>query len=240
MGEDSIIVYGHNLVTEVMGQWTFAELTYAAMTGGTRPSAAQTRMIDVLLTTFVDHGVTPSSLATRLTLLGAPEAMQGAVAAGLCGAGSRYLGTMQTAGEMLAAALAGSDAAATDSELAHIASLVVRDYLADRRQLPGLGHPEHKSGDPRTARLLAIARETGVAGRHCALLFLIAEAFTAATQRALPVNAAGLSGAIVADMGLPPMAGRGLAVISRAAGLVATVLSEVREPTAQAIWDSLR
>ena len=70
MGEDSIIVYGHNLVTEVMGQWTFAELTYAAMTGGTRPSAAQTRMIDVLLTTFVDHGVTPSSLATRLTPAG--------------------------------------------------------------------------------------------------------------------------------------------------------------------------
>ena len=54
------------------------------------------------------------------------------------------------------------------------------------------------------------------------------------------MNAAGLAGAIVVDMGLPPVAARGLAVVSRAAGLAGVVLSELREPTAQGIWDGLR
>lgn len=236
MTEDRITVYGHDLVNDIMGQWSFAELVHAALTGGQRPSAAQARMIDVLLTTFVDHGVTPSSLATRLTLLGAPEAMQAAIAAGLCGAGSRYLGTMQVAGDMLVEALDGCG----ENALTDIAASVVQRYRDERRQLPGFGHPEHKTGDPRTPKLMAIARETGVAGRHCDLLFAIGDALTEATGRTLPVNAAGLSGAIVADMGLPSVAGRGLAVISRAAGLVGIVISEMREPTAQAIWDGLR
>ena len=236
MSEDKITVYGHDLVHEIMGQWTFAEVVFAALVGGQRPSAQQARMIDVLLTTFVDHGVTPSSLATRLTLLGAPEAMQAAIAAGLCGAGSRYLGTMQIAAEMLSGALEGNDQA----DLSGIASALVQQYRAAKRQLPGLGHPEHKSGDPRTPKLMEIARETGSAGRHCKLLFSISDAFTETTGRQLPVNAAGLSGAIVADMGLSAVAARGLAVISRAAGLVGIVISEMREPTAQTIWDGLR
>jgi citrate synthase len=236
MSDDVITVYGHDLVKDVMGQWSFAEIVFAALVGGQRPTAAQGRMIDVLLTTFVDHGVTPSSLATRLTLLGAPEAMQAAIAAGLCGAGSRYLGTMQIAGELLMEALDGKE----QDDLAAIAADIVERYRSEKRQLPGLGHPEHKTGDPRTPKLMEIARETGIAGRHCDLLFAISDALTAATGRKLPVNAAGLSGAIVADMGLPAVAGRGLAVISRAAGLVGIVISEMRTPTAQKIWDGLR
>ena len=205
MSADVITVYGHDLVDEVMGNWSFAELTYAAMSGGRRPSAAEARMFDVLLTTFVDHGVTPSSLATRLTLLGAPEAMQAAIAAGLCGAGSRYLGTMQQSGEMLVATLApGADT--SPAGLRVLARDVVERYRRERRQIPGLGHPEHKDGDPRTPKLLAIARETGVAGAHCALLAEIGTAFAEITGRRLPVNAAGLSGAIVVDMGLPAAA----------------------------------
>jgi citrate synthase len=240
MSADKIVVYGHDLVDDVMGQWGFAELAYAALTGGTRPTPNQARMIDVLLTTFMDHGVTPSSLATRLTLLGAPEAMQAAIAAGLCGAGSRYLGTMQSAGEMLVDALREHAGAANAATLQQVAQKVVAAYRASKRQIPGLGHPEHKTGDPRTPKLLQIASETQVAGVHCDLLLAIADAFAVATGRALPLNAAGLAGAIVVDMGLPPVAARGLAVVSRAAGLAGVVLSELREPQAQAIWDELR
>lgn len=239
MSADVITVYGHDLVDEIMGRWSFAELAYAAMTDGQRPTPAQARMIDVLLTTFVDHGVTPSSLATRLTFLGAPEAMQSAIAAGLCGAGSRYLGTMQLSAELLASALA-TRSGRTPDELRELAQSIVLEHRRDRRQIPGLGHPEHKNGDPRTPKLLAIARETGVAGAHCELLLAIGHAYATLAGRTLPVNAAGLAGAIVVDMGLPPAAARGLAVVSRAAGLVGVVLSEMRTPTAQAIWDGLR
>lgn len=234
MSEDVIEVYGHDLVHEVMGQWSFAELAYAALTGGTRPTASQAKMVDVLLTTFVDHGVTPSSLATRLTLLGSPEAMHAAIAAGICGAGSRYLGTMQSAGELLV------DALQRHPVVEDAAREVVSQSRTDRIPIPGLGHPEHKTGDPRTPKLSDIARANGCFGPHCQLLFAIGNAFAETTGRSLPVNAAGLAGAIVVDMGLPPVAGRGLAIVSRAAGLVGVVLSEKRNPTAQKIWDDLR
>lgn len=240
MSADRISVYGHDLVSDVMGSWTFAEFAYAALTGGRRPSAGHARMIDVLLTTFMDHGVTPSSIVTRLTLLGAPEALQAAVAAGLCGAGSRYLGTMQLSAEMLLAASKNHGGTAGMIPVREIAEGVVEQFRRDRKTIPGLGHPEHKTGDPRTPKLLDIARETGSAGRHCELLVAISEHFNRVSGRSLPLNAAGLMGAIVLDMGLSPEAGRGLAVVSRAAGLVGVVLSEIRSPSAQEIWDGLR
>ncbi len=240
MTEDTINVYGHNLVKDIMGKWSFAEIMFAAITDGERPTANQARMIDVLLTTFVDHGVTPSSLATRLTLLGAPEAMQAAISAGLCGAGSRYLGTMQLTGDLLSSALQAEADSGRVTDLPGLATEIVKQYKAEKKILPGLGHPEHKQGDPRTPKLMEIAEETGIAGNHCRLLFEIATALSNISGRNLPVNAAGLSGAIVADMGLPSEAGRGLAIVSRAAGLVGVILSEIKHPTAQGIWDGLR
>ena len=233
---DTILVHGHDLVEEVIGQWSFAELTFVALTGGKRPTPGQARMIDALLTTFVDHGVTPSSIATRLTFLGAPEAMQAAIAAGLCGAGDRYLGTMQSAGEMLRDAVGG----ATDSpDVSALARQVIDQYRSSRRAIPGVGHPEHKTGDPRTPRLAELARETNCDGVHMDLMLAIGDQLSS-DGRLLPVNAAGLSGAIVLDMGLPPEAGRGLAIVSRAAGLAGVVLAEIRQPSAQHIWDQLR
>ena len=234
MSEDVIQVYGHDLVTDIIGQWSFTDLVFAAMTGGTRPTPSQARMTEALLTTFVDHGVTPSSLATRLTLLGSPEAMQAAIAAGICGAGSRYLGTMQSVGEMLV------DTLAEEPNITNAAAGVVERSLATKSHIPGLGHPEHKSGDPRTPKLIELAHETGCFGQHCQLLLAVAEEFALRSGRNLPVNAAGLAGAIVVDMGLPPIAGRGLAIIARTAGLAGVVLSEIRTPTAQKIWDDLR
>jgi citrate synthase len=166
--------------------------------------------------------------------------MQGAIAAGICGAGNRYLGTMQSAGEMLLTAMKSHDEPMDKPALEKLATAVVEQNRAQRRQIPGLGHPEHKSGDPRTPKLLEIARQTDTAGRHCELLMAIGDVFAQITGKRLPVNAAGLSGAIIVDMGLQPEAARGLAVISRAAGLVGIVLSEMRSPTAQGIWDGLR
>lgn len=240
MSADTIVVYGHDLVNEIIGRWSFAELVYAAITDGSRPTAAQARLIDVLLTTFVDHGVTPSALAARLTFLGAPEAMQAAVAAGLNGAGSRYLGTMQQAAEILRDAVLEHKVSRSDPRLSAIACGIVDAYRMAARPIPGLGHPEHKSGDPRTPALMRIARETELAGVHCELLFALGEAFRQRSGKQLPVNAAGMAGAIVIDMGLPPEAAKGLALIGRAGGLVGVVLSELRQPTAQQIWDGLR
>lgn len=103
---DVITVFGRNLVDDLIGQLGFTEMIGLVMTQGTPLPPSHLEVIDALLVTFTDHGVTPSSMAARLTFLGAPEAMQGAVAAGISGAGSRFLGTLENSARDLSAVVA--------------------------------------------------------------------------------------------------------------------------------------
>jgi citrate synthase len=233
---DVITVAGHNLVDELIGRRTFTDMIHLMLTREAAPPPGHREMIDALLVTLADHGVTPSSMAARLTLLGAPEAMQAAIAAGLCGAGSRFLGTLENAGEILGDALRRHP----DAPLAEIADVVVAEARADNRPVIGIGHPEHKYGDPRVPRLLALAEEHGLRGRTIDLLLELPEALVRVGGPLLPVNGGGFCGAVVADMGYSPTFGRGIAVIARAAGLVGQLLDEERNPVARKLWDRER
>ncbi|MDQ4117639.1 MAG: citryl-CoA lyase [Actinomycetota bacterium] len=233
---DVITVAGHDLVEELIGQRTFTDMIHLVLTRTPTPPPGHREMIDALLVTLADHGVTPSSLAARLTLLGAPEAMQAAVAAGLCGAGSRFLGTLENAGVILTDALERHP----DRPLPEIADAVVADAKAARQPVIGIGHPEHKRGDPRVPKLVALAERHGVRGRAIDLLLECPDALVRAGGPLLPVNGGGLCGAIVADMGYGPTFGRGIAVIARAAGLVGQLLDEERAPVARLLWDRER
>jgi citrate synthase len=233
---DVITVAGHDLVDELIGQRTFTDMIHLVLTRTPTPPPGHREMIDALLVTLADHGVTPSSMAARLTLLGAPEAMQAAVAAGLCGAGSRFLGTLENAGVILTDALERHP----DRPLPEIADVVVAEARAARQPVVGIGHPEHKHGDPRVPKLVALAEQHGVRGRAIDLLLEFPGALVRAGGPSLPVNGGGLCGAIVADMGYGPTFGRGLAVIARAAGLVGQLLDEERAPVARLLWDRER
>lgn len=233
---DVITVAGHDLVEDLIGRRTFTDMIHLVLTRTPTPPPGHREMIDALLVTLADHGVTPSSMAARLTLLGAPEAMQAAVAAGLCGAGSRFLGTLENAGVLLADALERHP----DRPLAEIADVVVAEARATRQPVIGIGHPEHKHGDPRVPRLVELAERHGVRGRAIDLLLEFPDAFVRAGGPHLPVNGGGLCGAVVADMGYGPTFGRGIAVIARAAGLVGQLLDEERAPVARLLWDRER
>lgn len=233
---DVITVAGHDLVDELIGRRSFTDMIHLVLTRTAEPPAGHREMIDALLVTLCDHGVTPSSMAARLTLLGAPEAMQAAVAAGLCGAGSRFLGTLENAGTILTDALARHP----DTPLAEVADVVVAEARAQKRPVIGIGHPEHKHGDPRVPKLLELAGTHGVRGRTIDLLLELPDALVRTGGPRLPVNGGGLCGAIVADMGYGPTFGRGIAVIARAAGLVGQLLDEERDPVARKLWDRER
>lgn len=232
---DVILVAGKNLVDELIGRTSFTEMI-GLVTTGAELSAGHRAMIDALLVTFTDHGVTPSSMAARLTLLGAPEAMQAAVAAGLCGAGSRFLGTLENSAREFATTVA----AHPDKEVAQLAAIVVDAAEQTDRAVIGIGHPEHKLDDPRVRRLLEIADEHDLRGPCTALLLALPGEVQARRGRSLPVNAAGLAGALLADMGYSPSFARGIALISRAAGLVGQLLDEETSNDARALWDRER
>src|SRR5436305_8497529 len=145
---ETITLLGHDLAGELMGKISFGELAFW-LVAQRRPSAGELRVFEAVLVALADHGLTPSAIAARLTLTGAPESVQGALAAGLLGGGSRFLGTTEDCGRMLAGALASGPVPADDAAYDALATKVVTEARAARRVLPGLGHPVHKGGDPR-------------------------------------------------------------------------------------------
>jgi citrate synthase len=231
-----IFVRGKNLSTEIIPNTDFVDMVCLCMLGKT-PDANFKRMINVLLVTSTDHGFTPSSMASRLTILGAPESLQGAVAAGLLGAGDRYLGVTQNVASMLQTESEGLAANAPQFEFDARARDLLARYKAEKRRIHGVGHPIHVDGDPRVPALRKISQETGYYRSGWRLLDAIETINRVEFDRKLPINGAGAMGAIAADLGLDPRAARGLALVGRAAGLAAHILEEVMTPTATDMWD---
>jgi citrate synthase len=216
---DAITVRGRDLAAELMGRVTFTELTFLLVQGRT-PTPQETTLLDAVLVSLAEHGLTPTVLAARLTHTGAPESLQGAVAAGLLGAGSVFLGVVEDTAVFLERVVGAGD------DLEHSAVAAVQAEIGAGRRIPGLGHPVHKSEDPRTPRIYAIAEEQGLLGPHLTALNLVAAAHREATGKALPVNGAGVAGAALADLGFPARIVRGMALLARTAGLVAHLEEE--------------
>jgi citrate synthase len=227
---DSITVGGRDLPSEVMGHLTLTELAFLLITRR-EPTPSERRIVDAVLVSLADHGLTPSALAARLTYTGAPEAIQGALAAGLLGAGSVFLGPAGDTAQFLAAALKEHARGATDdASLRRVAEAAVERRTRNGQRVPGLGHPLHRAQDPRVPRLYEIAADESLFGAHLRLLELVAEAHAKQSGRQLPINGAGAGGAALVDIGIPPGSVRGFVLIARAAGLVAQLAEEAEHP----------
>jgi citrate synthase len=214
---DRIVVRGKDLPGEILGHLNLGDMAFLELAGRV-PGPRESKLFNAMVVTLVEHGVTPSALVARLTYLGAPEALQAAVAGGLLGLGSVFVGSMEGAAKLCAEAFAGGDAP-------QVAAL-----LARYERVPGLGHPLHKPVDPRTVRLFEIARETGFYGKYCRLMETIA------AEKRLTLNATGAIGALACELGLDWRCVRGLGVMARAIGLVGHILEEARDPMAAEIW----
>ena len=226
---DRIVVRGHDLV-ELIGRTSLGDFAFLELKGRL-PTKQESAVFNAITVTLVEHGMTPSAIAARLTYFGAPESLQAAVAAGILGMGSRFGGSIEEAARTLQEALA---AGGPDADLLELARGVVAMYQKTKQPIAGLGHPIHKPADPRTARLFAIAEENGLQGRHIELMQLISEEAGRAYE--LPVNATGAIGAILGELEIPWQVGRGIAVMARAIGLVAHIQEEAGEPLAAEIW----
>ena len=212
---DRITVRGKDLPGEILGHLNLGDMAFLELTGRA-PNPKESKIFNAMVVTLVEHGVTPSALVARLTYLGAPEALQGAVAAGLLGLGGVFVGSMEGVARILGDAVAnGKDA---------------KTVLAENKRMPGIGHPIHKPVDPRSKRLFEIARETGHYGKYCKLMEEIAPA------RGITLTATGAIGALACELGLDWKIVKGLGVMARAVGLVGHILEETREPMAEEIW----
>lgn len=223
---ESITVHGRNLTEELIGKTDFTSYFWLLVTG-LMPDEKQRRMADAVLTALAEHGLVPSVVAARMTYAAAPEALQGAVAAGLLGCGSVVLGSAEVAGRFLAECLTR---AAERGDMAIAAQEGVAALRAERKAVPGFGHPQHSGGDPRARVLLDLASELGLAGRHVEMLQAVHAALPGIIGRNLPININGAIPAVMLDAGFPLSALKGIALLARTAGLIGHLREEAERP----------
>lgn len=219
---DRIEVRGLDLCDDLMGKMNFTEYFLLLLTGD-RPSPDLVALTDACLVAIAEHGLVPSVVAARMTLAAAPEAFQGAMAAGLLGCGSVILGASEVAGRLLIEVAADADAGG-DLDAAAIRAL--QRLKSSGATVPGFGHPVHRAGDPRAVKLVQIARARGTAGRHVAALEAVERHLAEVWGRALPTNVSAVIPAVLLDAGYPAAALKGVPLLARCAGLIAHLREE--------------
>jgi citrate synthase len=223
---DRIEVRGRDLTGELMGRLSFTDYFYFLMTGR-EPSPDQRYFLDLLLVAIAEHGLTPTAIAARMTYDAAPDSLQAAVAAGILGCGTVILGTSELCGAVLSDARERVDKGADPSEAV---AAIARELRGSGEKMPGFGHPVHHPVDPRSERILALAKEREIAGRHSDLAARFVPAVAAAWGRPLPMNVSMPIAAVLLDLDFPPGMIKAVPILARTAGLLAHIAEEQQSP----------
>jgi len=220
---DTITVRGFDLCDDLIGQIDFTDYFWLLVTGE-RPTDKQRLMMNACLVAIAEHGLVPSVQAARMTLAAGPEAWQAAMSAGLLGMGSVVAGSSEVAAIYLDEVL--GESRKPGSDLAQAAKESLEGLKAQRQKVPGLGHPQHSSGDPRANKLLEIADNNGVSGEYVKTLRILGELAPGIMNRPLPINVSGAIPATILDAGWPLEAIKAVPLLARAAGLSAHLYEE--------------
>jgi citrate synthase len=221
--EKGSTIRGKDLVNDLIGEVSFTHMIYFYILGRA-PTPAQTKILDAVLVTLVDHGIVGAASA-RMVYRGAPDSIQGAVATGLLGMGSQFGGVMEQVGKHLDEIIAAADPEATARE-------IVAKYRLAKKPLPGFGHNDYRPEDPRTPKLLKVAEEAGVPGKHIAALRMLSAAVDSALGKHITINATAGMAALLGEIGVPGAIMRGFALISRTPGIVGHLYEEQQRPAA--------
>jgi citrate synthase len=221
---DRVEVRGRDLCADLMGRLSFTEYFHLLLTGR-EPTDDQRYFLDLLLVAIAEHGMMPTNVAARMTLAADPGSLQGAVAAGILGAGPVILGTSEACAALLEET---QRKVASGGEPAAVAEDLARTVHDSGGRLPGFGHPLHRPLDPRAERILELADERDVSGPHVLLARGIRDRAAEAWGRPLTMNVAMPIAAVMLDLGFSSDTVKAVPILARTAGLLAH-LSEERE-----------
>jgi citrate synthase len=223
---DRVEVRGHDLAGDLMGRLTFTEYFHLLLTGR-EPTEDQRFFLDLLLVAIAEHGMMPTNIAARMTLAADPGSLQGAVAAGILGAGPIVLGTSESCARLLEEA---QGRVAAGGAPAAVAEEITRAVHASGGKLPGFGHPVHRPLDPRAERILELADARGVSSAHVLLARCFRDGAAKAWGKPLTMNVAMPIAAVLLDLGFPPVAAKAVPLLARTAGLLAHLAEEQERP----------
>ncbi|TGG94097.1 citryl-CoA lyase [Natronospirillum operosum] len=223
---DTIVVRGKDLCQDLIGQTSFTDYFLFLLTGQAADETRR-RVLDATLVAIAEHGLVPSVQAARMTYAAAPDALQGAVAAGILGCGSVILGASETAGVLLDDIARQVD----DGKSLDAAALeTVKTLRAERKPIPGYGHPLHKARDPRVNALFSTAREAGADMRYVEIAEAVEKAIPQVIGKDLKLNVSAAIPAVLLGAGFPVKALKGVPILARTASLIAHMLEESEQP----------
>ena len=223
---DRVEVRGRDLCGDLMGRVGFTEYFHLLLTGN-EPSDDQRFFLDLLLVSIAEHGMMPTNVAARMTLAADPGSLQGAVAAGILGAGPVVLGTSGECARLLEEA---QERVASGLEPAVVAGDLARSIRESGGKVPGFGHPVHRPLDPRAERIFELADARGVSGPHVLLARAFREAAAEAWGKPLTMNVAMPIAAVLLDLGYSTAAVQAVPILARTAGLLAHLAEEREQP----------
>jgi citrate synthase len=223
---DRVEVRGRDLTGDLMGRVTFTEYFHLLLTGH-EPTEDQRFFLDLLLVAIAEHGMMPTNVAARMTLAGDPESLQGAVAAGILGAGPVILGTSEACARLLEEA---QEKAGSGGAPAAVAGEVAREIHASSGRVPGFGHPVHRPLDPRAERILELADARGVSGPYVLLARSLRDAVADVWGKPLTMNVSMPIAAVLLDLGFPTATVKAVPILARTAGLLAHLAEEREHP----------
>jgi citrate synthase len=219
---DRVDVRGRDLTADLMGRLSFTEYFHLLVTGD-EPTEEQRVVLDLVLVALAEHGMMPTNVAARMTLAAAPDALQGAVAAGILGAGTVVLGTSTACAELLVGMQERVAAGEPANEVAR--GTAARFHEAGQK-LPGFGHPVHKPLDPRAERIFDVADERGLSGVHASLAKALRDAVAETWGKPLTLNVSLAIAAVMLDAGFSVASVRAVPILARTASLLAHLAEE--------------
>jgi citrate synthase len=224
--EHTIVVRGRDLSKDLIGKVSFVEHFFLLL-NGRMPSAGESAVLNATLVAIAEHGLVPSVQAARMTFAAAPDAMQGAVAAGILGCGSVVLGSSETAGRMYSEI----DARMQTGVAIDVAALaVMKEWRAAGKSIPGYGHPLHKERDERVGALFDVARSAGTDLNFIAIAEAVETLMPDVLKKDLKLNVSGAIPAVLLGAGFPVQALKGVPILARTAGLIAHMFEEIQQP----------
>ncbi len=218
---NKVLLRGYR-IDELMGKITFAQAVFLAIKGEL-PSEKEATMIDAMLVSSIDHGVTPPSCLAARTIASAGSPLNAAVAGGILAISRHHGGAIEDSMRVIMEAVnRGKETSQTEQE---IATILVKEYKEKSKRLPGFGHRIHTK-DPRTIRLFQIAFDLGIAGEYIRMAKAIENAIEQEGGKRLPINVDGAIAALLCEMDFRPELSNAFFILARLPGLIAHVYEE--------------
>ena len=224
--DDRVEVRGRDLTSDLMGRLSFTEYFHLLLTGR-EPTEDQRFFLDLLLVAIAEHGMMPTNVTARMTLAADPGSLQGAVAAGILGAGPVILGTSEACARLLEEAQARVGSGGEPEAVARDLAQKLRE---SGERVPGFGHPVHRPLDPRAERILELAEQRGASGPYVLLARCLRDGVAEAWGRPLTMNVSMPIAAVMLDLGFSSDTVKAVPILARTASLLAHLAEEQQEP----------